>query len=233
MLNSNSLPLSIQQGTIIYKDDEAIRKLFELSLSPEIFIKAVKKGIRTKLSKSIYSPRLCVGMSQWEDTIVGLREQLCQNGWTQCDKYNLNRTISPQNDFAIVVSSGDAGVSKDYNPTTLNKKGELSVTVVDTNNNIQLSFFPMETHKKKKKYSIETILHWFLLYYTDNKNIWFELSLPRDLDKDGRISSWFQRIVLPPVDISTLFDGDDEQNDEEIVEEEIAEDFEIAIEKKY
>lgn len=241
MLNTNLSNIILPQGNIIYKEEESTKKLFEMNLTPETLIRAAVNGLKSKLMQSRYTPPLYIGMSQWSDTIVGLRKQLCKSGWGQCDKYNLNRTVSPNNDFAVVVSSGDAGVGKDYSPTTLNKKGELSLTVIEGNNNIQLSLFPIESLKKKKKYNIESILHWFLLYYTDGRNIWVELSLPRELNKDGRISSWFQRIILPPVEISSIFSGDydipDNETENEIVAEDVIEenddDFDIPIDKKY
>ena len=77
---------------------------------------------------------------------------------------------------------------------------ELSAAVIDVNNDIQLTLFP-HYDKKTEKYNIERIPHWFLLYYNDGKKIWIELSYPREIGNDGRISSWFARIILEPVDV--------------------------------
>lgn len=156
-----------------------------------------------------------------------LREQLIEAlGWSICDDYNLNRTISPKKDFAIVISSGNANVGKNANPSTLNKKGQLSAAVVDVNNVVQLSLFPIPSINAKK-YNIERIPHWFLLYYNDGSKIWMELSLPRKLDRNGRISSWFQRIILEPIEITTNLDIE-----QKIRAKKPETDFDIDISKK-
>lgn len=190
-----------QQKTIIFKGVDAIQKLNEMGLKYEFFANAVLNGYKEQQSKSIYSPPITKSLAFWDNSIIQLREELAKNlGWKICDKYNLNRTISPDNKFAIVVSSGNAHVGKIYNPSTMNRKGELSAAVIDVNNDIQLTLFPYYD-KKTEKYNIERIPHWFLLYYNDGKKIWIELSYPREIGNDGRISSWFARIILEPVDV--------------------------------
>lgn len=198
MLNTN---ISFKQNTVIIKGVEAIQHLQSMGLTYDVFAKAVLSGYHEQKAKSIYSPPITKSIAFWDNSIVMLRELLSRGfGWRICDKYNLNRTISPDNKFAIVVSSGNANVGKNYNPSTMNRKGELSAAVIDVNNNIQLSLFPM-TNKKSKKYNIERIPHWFFLYYNDGKKIWMELSYPREIGNDGRISSWYTRIILEPVEI--------------------------------
>lgn len=199
MLNTN-LNFN-QQKTIIFKGTDAIKKLDEMGLKYDFFAKAVLQGHKEQQAKSIYSPPITKSIAFWDNSIIQLREELVKNyRWKICDKYNLNRTISPDNKFAIVVSSGNAHVGKNNNPSTMNRKGELSAAVIDVNNDIQLSLFPIYD-KKSEKYDIERIPHWFLLYYNDGKKIWIELSYPREFSNDGRISSWFARIILEPVDI--------------------------------
>lgn len=203
MLNANTIP---SQETLTFKGLDAINKLREMELSYEILANAASNGYKMKKKKSKYAPPICKSISFWENTIVMLREQLIEKqGWHICDDYNLNRTISPKSDYSIVVSSGNANVGKNVNPTTLNKKGQLSAAVVDVNNVVQLSLFPIQS-SKTKKYNVERIPHWFFLYYNDGNKIWLELSLPRQIGKDGRISSWFQRIILEPVEITSNID---------------------------
>ncbi len=203
MLNTATI---LSQETLIFKGIDAINKLGEMGLSYETLANAASNGHKMKKKKSKYAPPICKSISFWENTIIMLREQLVEKlGWSICDDYNLNRTISPRKDYSIVVSSGNANVGKNANPSTLNKKGQLSAAVVDVNNVVQLSLFPIQS-SKTKKYNVERIPHWFLLYYNDGNKIWLELSLPRQIGKDGRISSWFQRIILEPVEITSNID---------------------------
>lgn len=203
MLNTTTI---LSQETLIFKGIDAINKLGEMGLSYEILANATSNGLKMKKKKSIYAPPICKSISFWENTIIMLREQLVGKlGWSICDDYNLNRTISARKDYSIVVSSGNANVGKNANPSTLNKKGQLSAAVVDVNNVVQLSLFPIKS-SKTKKYTVERIPHWFLLYYNDGNKIWLELSLPRQIGKDGRISSWFRRIILEPVEITSNID---------------------------
>ena len=80
---------------------------------------------------------------------------------------------------------------------------------------------------KTKKYNVESITHWFLLYYNDGNKIWMELSLPRKIGNDGRISSWFQRIILEPIEITSNIDIE-----QKIKERKSQADFDIDISKK-
>ncbi len=200
MLNTN---FNLKQKTLIVKGVEAIQYLRSMGLTYDIFFKAVINGYKEQRAKSIYSPPITRSIAFWDNSIVGLREILSKElGWRICDKYNLNRTISPDNKFAIIVSSGNANVGKNYNPSTMNRKGELSAAVIDVNNNIQLTLplFPIPD-KKSQKYNIERIPHWFFLYYNDGAKIWMELSYPKEIGYDGRISSWYTRIIMEPVEI--------------------------------
>lgn len=224
MLNITTI---LSQETLIFKGVEAINKLNEMGITYEILANATSNGYKMKGKKSKYAPPICRSLSFWENTIIMLREQLIEAlGWSICDDYNLNRTISPKKDFAIVISSGNANVGKNANPSTLNKKGQLSAAVVDVNNVVQLSLFPIPSINAKK-YNIERIPHWFLLYYNDGSKIWMELSLPRKLDRNGRISSWFQRIILEPIEITTNLDIE-----QKIRAKKPETDFDIDISKK-
>lgn len=224
MLNTATI---LSQETLIFKGIEAINKLQEMGLTYEILANATSNGYKMKRKKSQYAPPICKSISFWENTIVMLREQLIESfGWSICDDFNLNRTISPKKDFAIVISSGNANVAKNSNPSTLNKKGQLSAAVVDVNNVVQLSLFPIQS-TKTKKYNVERIPHWFLLYYNDGNKIWMELSLPREIGKDGRISSWFQRIILEPIEITSNIDIE-----HKIKERKSEANFDIDISKK-
>lgn len=189
------------QRTEIIKDEAAIQKLSDMGLSYEIFCNAAIEGYRQKQKLSHYAPPLFKGLAPWGYTAISLREQLIKKGWSYNDEYNLNRTIDPKNNFAIVISSGNAGVGKlGYNPSTMNKKGELSEVLAEVNNERQLSLFVVDS-PKRRKYNIQNMLHWFFLYYNDIDKIWIELATPRALDSNGRISTWFQRIILPPINL--------------------------------
>lgn len=187
--------------TEIIKDEAAIQKLSDMGLTYEILSNAVLEGHLQKQRLSKYAPPLYKGLAPWGHTAIALREQLVNKGWSYNDEFNLNRTIDPKNNFALVISSGNAGVGKlGYNPSTMNKKGELSEVLAEVNNEKQLSLFVVDS-PKKRKYNIQNMLHWFFLYYNDIDKLWIELATPRALDSNGRISTWFQRIILPPINL--------------------------------
>ena len=225
MLNSTT---NLLRNPIIYRGIDSINKLKTMGLTYDIFALSVTNGHKMKLKKSKYATPICKSISFWDNTIVMLRKQLVEkHNWSTCDDYNLNRTISPQNDFAIVVSSGNSFVGKNNNPSTLNKKGQLSAAVVEVNNILQLTLFPIYNEPRAKKYNIERIPHWFLLYYNDGKNIWMELSRPREIGSDGRISSWYERIILEPVELQS-----DNSIKNKIAERTTSKEYDIDISKK-
>jgi len=192
MLNEHLLQCKIEEGEF------GILRLEQMGVPYEIFKNAAIKGFNMQKNKSKYSLPLCKGLAFFDNMLIKVRSQLCLlDKWTIDDGYNVNRTIAPNQEFAIVLSSGNDYVGSDLSPSNKNKKGNVSQTVIAISTSTQLKLF--DTTPYSNKYNITEIPHWFLLYRIVGKTIHLELSLPRGV-KEGYITNWIERIILPPID---------------------------------
>lgn len=189
----------------IYQNEEAIMKISSFGLTYEDFestaILAVKEY--NQLSKYAYS--LDRNTIFFFSLIRNFRERLCIKGWAIEDKFNLNRTLTPNKNIAFVFSSGDKNVCSITNtPMTKNKKGEVSLATVEMNNTIQLSMLKDLFQGEEiipEKYDIGEMQHWFILFYKFKNKVWIEISLPKGIDKKtNKISEWTERIILPVIE---------------------------------
>jgi len=194
---------SIQIATY-YKEEAAIAELKSMGLNTDIFNDALAYGWNFRInSQEAFDVPLFGGTSQWAKSTSRLRFLLSSIGWQSDDDKNLSKIVSPNKEIAIIVSSGNAGTGKEGVPvTTKNPKGELLETIINSNlEGIQKKLFPNVQEIIKKDFDIKAI--WYLLYFNDeNKNeIRSELSLPIQIENNGKINKWAKRILLSPVNV--------------------------------
>lgn len=140
-----------------------------------------------------------IGAIAWGKHMRGMRDWLVPIGWARLDVRNVPMIVHPSGEFAITVSSGDENTGNpDRSPKSKNAKGSATEDLVA--NNKQLTFFyalPMPTPTPNKPMSGR--MTWVLLIARINDEVFLELSLPNDMDEDGRVASWKERIILPTI----------------------------------
>jgi hypothetical protein len=136
-------------------------------------------------------PRTYRGITFWAEFVKDFRQKL--DNWTAQSIKNFDLTVNPQEDMAIVIMSGDkfTGLSGSAMPSTKNPKGAMTLQLVENN---QLSLFP---EMRENPIIKEGCQYWILLYYKAEDEIRLELSLPNNIDGEGKINSWLERIPLP------------------------------------
>lgn len=151
-----------------------------------------------------FDPRTARGWIRWAKTVRALRQSLVKKGWERRESRGLPTVVSPDGKHAISVSSADENTGLEFNstngsevsPATNRPKGQATKLVVDRN---QLSFADFdETFPPKPKERREPDQTWYLLFHEDRESgeLRLELSLPVNMDADGRVSEWSERIIL-------------------------------------
>lgn len=142
-----------------------------------------------------YDPPGYAGWNQYGQGTRAVRMLLLESRegdkkWSMSNDHGLCRTISPNGSIAIVVSSGnEATGDPDRTPKTLNPKGIHSLKGLRVNLS-QIELFGPESPPSADPWL------WFLLINVRDGEAYGELSMPIDVDQDGRASEWQTRIML-------------------------------------
>jgi hypothetical protein len=195
---------------VIHVDDEAVSRLEQLGLEVESIERALLRGDAEARTISQLAPKGFEGTVRWGRASEFLREDLCGQGWTPDDTQNIARSISPEGSDCIVVTTGAKGTGvQGADPTTKYTKGSGTVACVEAN--YLLDFAPEDLRKMgligRPAADMRT---WFLLFLVAGDTIYAELSLPDVISKDGQITSWRERILLPPINLGPSTFPDDE-----------------------
>jgi len=185
----------------VLAEAEAIGRLAELGLNVEMIERAVRRADAEASMCTAFDPPIMEGLLRWGKTNRYLREELAGAGWRFDNPRNLPRTIHPSGEFAIVATTGDdltglAGLTEEVLPTTKYAKGYATAEAVARNGQLTLDFgdFDFGAGRTGDSPVLQT---WFLLFFVDDEAFRVEVSLP-DRIIDGRITSWAERIILPP-----------------------------------
>jgi hypothetical protein len=118
-------------------------------------------------------------------------------GWDNADQQP--RTFSQDGRIAVVVSTGDDATGKAHLvPSTKNPKGDATARKV-ASNQAQLDFPDLPADDAT---GVARAITWLLLIHVSRDEVQSELSLPEVLSSSGVVTSWAERIILPPIDRS-------------------------------
>jgi hypothetical protein len=177
----------------------AADRLAEIGLKASILDDALRGAEAEARTYTELDPPNMAGMARWARTVRLLREHLVPLGWTYDNPRNLCRTVSPDRRMMIIATLGDEGTGlAGAMPSTRYEKGVATIDAVNRNF-VQLGL-PLDLDDEEgpivEADSGEAT--WVLLYHRSDTEIRAELSLP-DSIVDGRIDTWLERIILPPV----------------------------------
>jgi hypothetical protein len=208
-------------GAQVLVEREAVGRLAELGLSVEVLERVVRRADAEASTCTPFDPPILEGLTRWGRTSRYLREELVPQGWTFDNPRLVARTIHPSGTFAIVVSTGDeltglAGLL----PTTRYRKGDATVQAVAVNEQLTFDFGDFNFSPGSVAADARVLLTWILLFYSDEDEFRVELSLPDGIE-DGRITSWAERIIVPPFprDVAVMPDPYDDGRDDHVVVE--------------
>lgn len=176
-------------------------RLAELGLEHAVLIEALRQANLYRARTTDHHPRLYRYQIMYGETIAALRDLLTPSGWEKLDDGNYELTVNPDRSIAIAVASGDEGTSSaTRTPSNKSPKGRYTVNAVETNRQADMfaELLPTATVTEKN------VATWVLLHHVTADKIFAELSRPNEIDNDGKIISWSERILLGEIPL----DGD-------------------------
>jgi hypothetical protein len=183
---------------------ETPSRLAELGLEEEWLIHAVQHGQAAWANCTPNHPPLYRGISAWAETISALREALLPKAWRRSDNGNLPLTINELGTIAIIVSTGDEATGKrDGIPSTKSSKGPRTADAV-TINAAQASLFEIRLRPEDLE-DQRGMMTWILLFHRDveTHEVRCELSRPIEMNADGYVDGWAERIVLNSIPLGS------------------------------
>ena len=202
--------LSIQRGIVA--------RLHDFGMKEEHVHEAVRRGLSARLSCDKLHPPGFPGIYQWAETHRGLRDVTARDGWKPNDDANFSTIVSDDGATAITVATGNrfTGTNGPLQPTTKYPRGSQTQLAIEANRTLSLFDDPVEIEAAQPPPSWRVT--WVLLIRTDRTagEVRYELSRPEGRDADGRVNSWSERIVFPPLKIFAplTIDDDDLKTDE-------------------
>jgi hypothetical protein len=184
-------------------------RLYDLGVKLEVFRNAVEFGMTYASECTAHDPPSLPGILTWGKTIRFLRDQLVPQGWEPDNAQNYATVVHPTHAYAIAAAGGDAHTGKaDETPSTRSEKGPATKQAVALN---QLAFADIsESFRRIERPTPKQT--WLLLYFYDKdaEQTRMELSLPSDINDDGYVTGWRERLILPPLFNTPTFRGDGE-----------------------
>lgn len=179
-------------------------RLYDLGLTVEELRECVDWGAGYRANCTLNHPPAAPAFFMWAEIVRALRERLIPQGWARNDARNYSTVVDPASTFAIAVASGDAFTGiEDKTPSTRREKGPATQAAVEQN---QLTFedidpsFPRVLRVPTATTTPSGMRTWLLLHYVDARaeEVRSELSLPDFISAEGFVTSWRERIMLPP-----------------------------------
>jgi len=205
----NTMASATPVGFATYSDPNDRRtRLAELGLAAEMLVQAVQRGHSAWANCTLNHPRLFPGISAWAEAVNALRELLIPLGWNRSDEGNLPFTVNEAGNVALCVSTGDEATGRvDESPCTKSSKGPRTANAVAVNQR-QLTLFGDIRLQPEDLANVNGRMTWLLLMHRDlrAREVRCELSRPVNMNEDGRVDGWAERIILPvtPIDGDTV-----------------------------
>ena len=183
---------------MIYGPDRAAAdtRLLALGLSWPVIEEALRYGEAEKRTYTENDPRGAGEYARWSRHVRRMSEHLRADGWSRRDDMNQPMLIHPDNQWSLVVCSGNAYTGTTFgSPSTKNPKGRSIRSAVKNND-------PALWRVEELDATIEGLSRtWMLLVSAREDGIFSEVSLPLEMEGDF-ITKWIDRILLPVIDLS-------------------------------
>ncbi len=191
-------------------------RLHALGATEEQIRKVVMTGFNARQSTTSFHPPSAPGFYGWSEMVVALRQTYVPLMWEPNDIGGFSTVISPDGSIAFAVATGSdrTGQPGLPDPVTRYPRGAMSHAAVEVNQQTGLDLLTGATILPQSARSSKCVT-WWLLVNTRHDEIRYELSRASRIGDDGRIDTWFERIVFPPISVesasSTFPDDPDPQ----------------------
>lgn len=205
------------KAVVIRTDTDAVSRLGALGLNGDLLREAALHGLQYAFACTRHDPPVLPGIIAWGKAVRYLRDHLVPLRWAPRNPRNYAMVVHPDGHVAISVAAGDDGTGNEgLIPSTRSAKGPATRDAVSSN---QLSFAEIG-ESFPKPLPVAGLQTWLLLHFYDEEagEIRCELSLPANVDSDGYVSQWLERIILDPVILNgaSLPEAEEEQEAEPV-----------------
>ncbi len=190
-------------GTVYFSPLDVAGRLDALGVKEITLRDSVKEGITFVFECTGHDPLYLPGMLGSGKIVRALRDRMIPLGWVFSNPRNYALTADPSGTLAIAVACGDSNTGReDATPTTRSEKGPATRDAIYGNVQLQLSQVDPRFLRVDTPASIQT---WILLFSIDENagETRLELSLPGGMDQKNYVTSWRERIILPPEPFGT------------------------------
>lgn len=191
---------------VVYVEPHAVEeRLAQMELTEEVLVEALRLAHVHAARLTENHPRIYPGLVMWAEVVASLRNLLRPMGWHRPDSSVYELVINGYDTLGIAVASGDEGTGVEAgHPSNKSPKGRYTLKAVDANRQADM-FAEMLPPQSAPPPELET---WVLLHHFDpkRKERRIELSRPSDMDLDGKIIEWSERIILTPLSFDDDFD---------------------------
>jgi len=196
----------VTEEALIYSEpDEVNSRLSDLGLDKALLVQAVQQGFAAWPNCTENHPTVIPGIWGWGEAVRALREQLILRGWERSNETNLPYIVNPSRTIAISVATGDADTGRrDGTPSTTSAKGPVTAGAVHRNQLYLFAEMEPNATDGSANGGRET---WMLPMHRDrldSHEVRCELSKPINMNQDGRIDGWVERIILKPAPAYTV-----------------------------
>lgn len=183
--------------TVLHANSDSVYEaLFKLGLDEGVLLDAVQAGYLARANCTANHPPLFASFVAWGEAVRVLRDGLALRGWVRSNERNWPRTIHPNGNIAITVATGTEATGRTAeSPTTTSSKGPSTVDALEVNR-MQFWLPGMEPPELEVGEEENKPTTWLLLVHHAKDEIRAELSLPLDVDREGKVSVWRERIIL-------------------------------------
>lgn len=184
---------------------EPPRRLEDLGLTPLILEQALTRGLYAWVQCTPLDPITFPGSALWSGVNVGLRELLIPRGWQMRSDDNVPLTFSADGSVTITASSGTADTGLESGFPQKRSSGTKTDQMVLETRSTQMRLEQLLAQADIAPKHTAGTMHWFLLFYLDEKRqeLRSELSLPKGMD-GHRVIDWEHRFLLDPISISPV-----------------------------
>lgn len=179
----------------------AEERLADFGLTVDILHRSARAALMARSNRTRFAPRNAAGTDLYSHTVEELRLQTEPLGWTVDQSGGQERTVSPDGELAIVVSTGDGPVGRQGTPRTAHPKGHRTRQAIEGNQvwlQETITGLVADVEPEGARTTGATTV-WFLLLKVESDELMMELSLPDHFDSDGRPDGFADRILLPAI----------------------------------
>jgi hypothetical protein len=192
--------------TVRWQPLDISARLAALGLREEDLRESALFGMRHALMCTRHEPPNVPGVIAWGKIIRFLRDRLVPLGWQSNNVRNYATVVKPDGTIALAVAAGDAWTGKhglNQHPSTRSAKGPATREAVGVN--IQLRFEDISASFPPAR-PVSGAATWLLLFYWDEsvEEIRVELSFPKEMNQQGYVTAWVERIILTPIPLSSV-----------------------------